>query len=87
MKRALVLILVSITAMVAHSQGKITGVIKDSSNKNVIPYTRILLVEANIIQTSNLEGRFSISAPAGTYKMKVSFGIGYLDKEISVYYC
>jgi iron complex outermembrane recepter protein len=84
MKRALVLILVSITAMVAHSQGKITGVIKDSSNKNVIPYTRILLVEANIIQTSNLEGRFSISAPAGTYKMKVSFGIGYLDKEISV---
>jgi iron complex outermembrane recepter protein len=84
MKRALIFLVAALFSMSAHSQGKITGVVKDSSNKNAVPYTKILLVEANIIKSTDLEGRFTISAPAGTYKMKVSFGVGYIDKDLTV---
>ncbi|MFP5471256.1 MAG: TonB-dependent receptor, partial [Bacteroidia bacterium] len=84
MKRVLIILMAVVLGTVAYSQGKVTGVVKDSSSKAAIPYTKILLVEANIVKSTDFDGKFTIEAPAGTYQMKVSFGVGYLDKEIKV---
>lgn len=84
MKRVLIIFMAVVLGAAAYSQGKVTGVVKDSASKAVIPYTKVLLVEANIIKSTDYDGKFTIEAPAGTYKMRISFGVGYLDKEISV---
>lgn len=85
MKKVLIFLMFTIFGVVAFSQGKITGVVKDSASKAVIPFTKILLVEADVIKTTDFDGKFSIQAPAGEYTMRISFGIGYIDKDIKVF--
>lgn len=72
-----------IISISAYSQGIIKGQVIDSVTQESIPYTKILVDEANVMRSTDLEGYFAIEVPEGTYNVKVSFGTGYIDKVLT----
>lgn len=59
----------------AQSKGILKGSIADQTNENPLPGVSIRL-GSSTYTTTGAKGRFTISAPAGTYTLKISF-IGY----------
>jgi iron complex outermembrane recepter protein len=61
----------------------ISGKIVDEESSNPLPYAAILLSPVNKSAVTDLKGEFSISAPAGTYLLKVSH-LGYKPVHMEV---
>lgn len=84
MKKAIVFFFGLLITSSMYAQGTIKGQVIDSTTEEAIPYTKIIVDEANLMRSTDLEGRFAIELPAGTYKIQVSFGVGYIDKVLTV---
>ena len=65
------------------AQGVIKGVVLDAGNGESLIGTTVYLDGTTIGTTADLDGSFQFNAPAGDYKVIVSF-VGYEPKEISV---
>jgi outer membrane receptor protein involved in Fe transport len=83
-KAALVLFL-SLAAGPAHSQqtGKVAGVVIDQFNAMTLPLAPIEVVETGAVFYTELDGRYSLELPPGTYQLKVTF-VGYQEQLASV---
>ena len=83
-KAALVLFL-SLAAGPAHSQqtGKVAGVVIDQFNAMTLPMAPIEVVETGAVIYTELDGRYSLELPPGTYQLRVTF-VGYQEQLASV---
>lgn len=63
---------------IAQENYTISGTIKDASNGETIFGATVFLEGTNLGEMTNEYGFFSVSAPAGTYKVIISF-LGYAD--------
>lgn len=80
------ILLISIQTL-ANDNGKIRGVVSDSTNSDLLPGANIILLETALGTASNINGAYRITnIPAGKYQMRVSY-VGYQNKiyEVEVF--
>jgi outer membrane receptor protein involved in Fe transport len=72
------------TLTFAQNKGTISGVLTDKdSNNETLPFANVLLKGTQINATTDIDGKYSINAPAGDYVIQFSF-IGYESIETNV---
>ena len=72
------------TLSFAQSKGTITGVLTDKdSNNETLPFANVILKGTPINATTDIDGKYTLSAAAGSYIIQFSF-IGYESVEIPV---
>ena len=72
------------TLAFSQSKGTISGVLTDKdSNNETLPFANVLLKGTQINGTTDIDGKYSLSAPAGNYIVQYSF-IGYESIEVPV---
>ncbi len=72
------------TLTFAQSKGTITGVLTDKdSNNETLPFANVLLKGTAINATTDIDGKYTLNAPAGNYVIQFSF-IGYESVELPV---
>lgn len=72
------------TLSFAQTKGTLTGTISDKdSNNETLPFANVLLKGTPINATTDIDGKYSVNAPAGNYILQFSF-IGYESVEIPV---
>jgi hypothetical protein len=72
------------TLTFSQSKGTITGVLTDKdSNNETLPFANVLLKGTQINGTTDIDGKYSLSAPEGNYIVQYSF-IGYESIEVPV---
>jgi iron complex outermembrane recepter protein len=81
-KLLLIAVLIFLSAA-TFAQGVIKGVVLDAGNGESLIGTTVYLDGTTIGTTADLDGSFQFNAPAGDYKVIVSF-VGYEPKEIPV---
>ncbi|MFT5252407.1 MAG: TonB-dependent receptor [Flavobacteriales bacterium] len=82
--RLFILTLFISTLSFAQSKGTITGVLTDKdSNNETLPFANVILKGTSINATTDIDGRYTLSAPAGSYVIQFSF-IGYESVEFPV---
>jgi outer membrane receptor protein involved in Fe transport len=68
----------------AQSKGTITGVLTDKdANNEVLPFANVVLKGTTINATTDIDGKYTLLAPAGSYLIQFSF-IGYESVEFPV---
>lgn len=86
MKLKLIILTLFFISTVTFSQNKgaISGVLTDKdSNNETLPFANVLLKGTQIYATTDIDGKYSINAPAGDYAIQFSY-IGYESIEIPV---
>jgi outer membrane receptor protein involved in Fe transport len=63
--------------------GKVAGVVIDPFNGMTLPMAPIEVVETGKVFYTELDGRYAIELPPGTYQLKIAFS-GYQEKTVSV---
>ena len=63
--------------------GQVAGVVRDSFNAMTLPGAPVTVVATNEVVYSELDGAFSLSLPAGSHEIRVSFS-GYEEVVVSV---
>jgi TonB-dependent receptor len=82
--RLFILTLFISTLSFAQSKGTITGVLTDKdSNNETLPFANVILKGTSINATTDIDGKYTLSAPAGSYVIQFSF-IGYESVEFPV---
>jgi hypothetical protein len=72
------------TLTFSQSKGTISGVLTDKdSNNETLPFANVLLKGTQINGTTDIDGKYSLSAPEGNYIVQYSF-IGYESIEVPV---
>lgn len=72
------------TLSFAQSKGTITGILTDKdSNNETLPFANVILKGTPINATTDIDGKYTLSAPAGNYVIQFSF-IGYESIEIAI---
>jgi TonB-dependent receptor len=72
------------TLAFAQNKGTISGVLTDKeSNNETLPFANVLLKGTPINATTDIDGKYSLTAPAGNYTIQFSF-IGYESIELPV---
>ncbi|WP_367772331.1 TonB-dependent receptor [Flavobacterium sp. WC2421] len=72
------------TLTFAQTKGTISGVLTDKdSNNETLPFANVLLKGTSINATTDIDGKYTVNAPAGNYVIQFSF-IGYESIEIPV---
>ncbi|NRT14129.1 hypothetical protein HNP99_000454 [Flavobacterium sp. 28A] len=72
------------TLTFAQNKGTIAGVLTDKdSNNETLPFANVLLKGTPINTTTDIDGKYSLKAPAGNYVIQFSF-IGYETIEAAV---
>ena len=82
----IILILMNQNLVYAQNTGKISGVVLEASNKNILPGANILIEGSNKGAATGQNGRFNIfDLQPGTYTLTATF-LGYQDskKEVTV---
>lgn len=74
--------LFSILTQLFAQNGKITGVVKDGEFNDVLPFANVQIKNSDKGTTTDLDGVYEISLPAGTYTIIFS-SLGYQNLEIS----
>ncbi len=64
-------------------KGKIAGVVIDQFNAMTLPMAPIEVVETGALSYTELDGRYSLEVPPGTYRLKVTFA-GYQEQVVTV---
>ncbi len=84
-KSALAVFLGAWAASPAFSQqtGKVAGVVIDQFNAMTLPMAPIEVVETGAVVYTELDGRYSLEVPAGTYQLRVTFA-GYQEQLVPV---
>ncbi|MFX0141068.1 MAG: carboxypeptidase-like regulatory domain-containing protein, partial [Candidatus Hodarchaeota archaeon] len=73
----LLFILLSTSALMAGTTGKIAGTVKDAKTGEPLPGANILIVGTSIGAASNIEGQFFIlNVPPSSYDLKITM-MGY----------
>jgi hypothetical protein len=68
----------------SQNKGTISGVLTDKdSNNETLPFANVLLKGTQINVTTDIDGKYSLNAPAGSYIIQYSF-IGYELTEVPV---
>ena len=65
------------------AQGKITGTVVDGKTNDPLPGANVILKGTKYGSSTDFDGKFAISAPAGTYTLYISF-VGYKDYSQSI---
>ena len=72
------------TLTFAQNKGTISGVLTDKdSNNETLPFANVLLKGTAINATTDINGKYTVNAPAGNYVIQFSF-IGYESIEVPV---
>jgi hypothetical protein len=72
------------TLSFAQNKGTITGVLTDKdSNNETLPFANVILKGTPINATTDIDGKYTLSVPAGSYVIQFSF-IGYESIEFPV---
>ena len=72
------------TLSFAQSKGTITGILTDKdSNNETLPFANVMLKGTPINATTDIDGKYTMSAPAGSYVIQFSF-IGYETIEMPI---
>jgi hypothetical protein len=72
------------TLSFAQSKGTITGTLTDKdSNNETLPFANVILKGTPINATTDIDGKYTLTAPAGSYVIQFSF-IGYESFEAPV---
>lgn len=83
MIRILNIILISLLfSAVAFGQGTLRGTLLDKTTGETVPFANIFVKESATGTTSDLDGAYEMSLPAGTYTVEFSF-IGYANLTIA----
>jgi len=83
MRKILYLFVLISTGVMAQNQLTISGFVKEKSSSEELIGANILCEELRVGVTTNSYGYYSMSLPAGDYKIRYSF-IGYQDKVIDL---
>ncbi|CAM1342831.1 TonB-dependent receptor [Tenacibaculum amylolyticum] len=87
MKKFLLIALVSLSQFVfAQDKGTVTGVVTDKElNNEPLPFANVFIKGTSIGGNTDMDGTFTISAPAGPYTLVFSF-VGYqtVEKTITI---
>ncbi|OCB77393.1 TonB-dependent receptor [Flavobacterium crassostreae] len=82
--KLLILTLFISTLTFAQNKGTITGVLTDKdSNNETLPFANVLLKGTPINGTTDIDGKYTLNAPAGNYVIQFSF-IGYESIETNI---
>ena len=82
--RLFILTLFISTLSFAQTKGTITGVLTDKdSNNETLPFANVILKGTPINATTDIDGKYTLSVPAGSYVIQFSF-IGYESLELPV---
>ena len=72
------------TLTFSQNKGTITGVLTDKdSNNETLPFANVLLKGTPINETTDIDGKYTLNAPAGNYVIQFSF-IGYESIETPI---
>lgn len=82
-KVATALFLCLVAAFTALGQGKIAGKVVDKATGETVIGANITVEGANTGGVTDLDGNYFITAPAGTYKLKIEY-LGYLPTSLDV---
>jgi outer membrane receptor protein involved in Fe transport len=82
-RAALVVFLCSGAVVQSQQTGKVAGVVIDQFNAMTLPMAPIEVVETGAVVYTELDGRYSLDVPPGTYHLKVTFA-GYQEQVVSV---
>jgi outer membrane receptor protein involved in Fe transport len=82
--KAFILTLFVSTLAFSQSKGTITGVLTDKDlNNETLPFANVFLKGTQINATTDIDGKYTLTAPAGNYTIQFSF-IGYESIEVPV---
>ena len=77
MKKAILLILVSLTPLIAQNSGKISGIVRDAKTKEPIPGVNIVIKGTMLGAATDVDGvYFILKVPPGTFEVTASI-VGY----------
>ena len=62
---------------------QLSGTVVDASNKQSIVAATVKVLKTNVATTTNTDGRFSVSVPAGNAVLEVS-SVGFISSEVNV---
>lgn len=79
----LLLFFVMIGQAVCAQTFTLSGVIKDSSSLETLPYATVHLETTHFTAQSNASGHFSMRVPKGTYVLNLSY-VGYHSRSLKV---
>jgi len=81
--RAFLSLLLIIVGFIANAQ-TVTGLVKDSESGETLIGATIIAVGSNVGAVTDIDGKFTIEAPEGTEKLRISY-VGYqaVTKEIA----
>jgi hypothetical protein len=72
------------TLAFSQNKGTVSGVITDKDyNNETLPFANVLLKGTQINGTTDIDGKYSLNAPAGSYVIQYSF-IGYESAEVPI---
>lgn len=74
-------ILITTTLSAQTGNGILTGKVSDATSNESLPGTTVLINEKGGINT-DIDGRYSVELPAGSYLLTVEF-VGYVSKQVS----
>ncbi len=77
MKKAILLILISVAPLFAQNSGKISGIVRDAKTKEPLPMANIVVRGTTVGAASDVDGNyFILNLPPGTYDLSASI-VGY----------
>ncbi|MGC9344235.1 MAG: carboxypeptidase-like regulatory domain-containing protein, partial [Bacteroidales bacterium] len=82
-KTLLFLIMMVLGVGIAYSQTQITGVVTDADDGTTLPGVTVLAVGTSVGTTTDIDGNYSITVPAGTESLRFSY-VGYQAEEILI---
>ncbi|AWI24776.1 TonB-dependent receptor [Flavobacterium pallidum] len=79
----IITLLFCVTAF-AQNKGTVSGTITDKDmNNETLPFASVTLKGTSIGSSTDIEGKYTLTAPEGTYTMVISF-VGYETQEVAV---
>jgi iron complex outermembrane receptor protein len=73
------------SSVMAQSMGTVAGTVTDASNGDALTGANISVIGQTRGVTSNIEGSYSLSLPAGTYQLRATFvGFAPLRKSVTI---
>lgn len=80
---ALVFSIMAAALQVSAQSTVVTGIVSDARDKDPLPYVTVLFSGSKLITRTDVDGKFSISAPDAQTKLQFSF-VGYSTKIVTI---
>mgnify|MGYP006183505867 CR=1 FL=1 len=76
-------LLLLISSSVFAQEGIVTGVVKDGSFNDVIPFANVVVKDTKVSSVTDIDGNFTISAPTGATLVFSFIGFETMEQEVT----